>query len=326
MDSYIDSNLKMAKELSNVILGDLEIHQLPISQVLMKAKRLARLLHDSDAQKWLDYEMVGYPVVFDPKELGSCKKYYTSDRPVIKDERTHKQHPIGLPHLESYIHSTTIDSISKMGATESIKMQVLNKHHELVNDFERIKTGIHNYVTEVDISLSVGDFAQDIFEDTRLTADRFIRENCPRSGEQLLFIHEKMKTHDPEANAQALLAVQNILAIVADVVAPAQSTSYKDKKGHERKLGPDQYVNRLFMYIEENSMNGSVLSITEAEMLYIFSKHEMIPERMKDYHNGVIDHNVQTAIIHMYLIIAEIAKIRKIDTIFINTISSIDRN
>ena len=61
-------------------------------------------------------------------------------------------------------------------------------------------------------------------------------------------------------------------------------------------------------------------------MLYIFSKHEMIPERMKDYHNGVMDHNVQTAIIHMYLIIAEIAKIRKIDTIFINTISSIDRN
>ncbi len=319
MDSYIDSNLKMAKELSNVILEDLEIQQLPITQVLMKAKRMARLLHDSDAQKWLDYEMVGYPVIFDPKELGSCKKYFISDRPVIRNERTHKQHPIGLPQLESYIHSTTIDSLTKIGANESMKMQALNKHHELINDFEHIKTGIHNYVIEVNISLSVGDFAQDIFEDVRLSADRFIRENCPRSGEQLLSIHERMKNRDPESYAQALGAVQNILSLVADVVAPAETRSYKDKKGHERKLGPDQYLNRLFTYLEENVHNGAVLSITESEMAYLFSR----PETNS---GGVTLEDVQTAIIHMYLVIAEIAKIRKIDTIYINTLSSVPRN
>ena len=67
MDDYQISNLRLAKELSNVILSDLEINQLPISQILMKAKRLARMLHDSDAQKWLDYEIMGYPVVFDPE-------------------------------------------------------------------------------------------------------------------------------------------------------------------------------------------------------------------------------------------------------------------
>ena len=184
MDDYQNSNLRMAKELSNVILGDLEINQLPISQILMKAKRLARMLHDSDAQKWLDYEIMGYPVVFDPDELGSCKKYYTSDRPVIRDEKTRRPHSIGLPHLESYINSTKIDSVTKIGANESQKIQILNKHHELVNDFERLKTTVHNYITEVNISLSVGDFAEDIFEDTRLAADKFIRENCPRAGEQ----------------------------------------------------------------------------------------------------------------------------------------------
>ena len=58
MEEFQNSGMKMAKELSDVILGDLEISQLPISQILMKAKRLARLLHDSDAQKWLDYEIM----------------------------------------------------------------------------------------------------------------------------------------------------------------------------------------------------------------------------------------------------------------------------
>ena len=72
----------LAKELSYVILMICRRSTAHI-QFLMKAKRLARMLHDSDAQKWLDYEIMGYPVVIYSGEFGSCKKYYTSGRPVI---------------------------------------------------------------------------------------------------------------------------------------------------------------------------------------------------------------------------------------------------
>src|SRR5512136_3150506 len=250
MDEDQNSNLRMAKELSNVILSDLEINQLPISQILMKAKRLARMLHDSDAQRWLDYEIMGYPVVFDPDELGSCKKYYISERPVIRDEKTRRPHSIGLPHLESYINSTKIESVAKIGANESQKIQILNKHHELVNDFERLKTIIHNYITEVNISLSVGDYAENIFEATRFAADQFIRENCPRAGEQLLAINERMKYYDPESFSQALAAVQKILITVADTIVPAREKVYLDRRGRERNIESDQYLNRIFSFIE----------------------------------------------------------------------------
>jgi hypothetical protein len=319
MDDYQLSNLRLAKELSNVILGDLEINQLPISQILMKAKRLARMLHDSDAQKWLDYEIMGYPVIFDPNDLGSCKKYYTSERPVIRDEKSNRPHSIGLPHLESYINSTKIESVSKIGANESQKMQILNKHHELVNDFERLKTTIHNYVTEVNISLSVGDFAEDIFENTRLAADKFIRENCPRAGEHLLAINERMKYYDPESFSQALTAVQKILMTVADTVVPPGEKIYVDKKGHERSTEPHQYLNRIFSYIEQNSKNDPVLSMLESEMSYIFAKSEHTHEKTRGLHERVSKEDVELAIIHMYLVIAEIAKIRKIETIYLKT-------
>ena len=326
MDDYQTSNLRLAKELSNVILSDLEINQLPISQILMKAKRLARMLHDSDAQKWLDYEIMGYPVVFDPSDLGSCKKYYTSERPVIRDEKTHRPHSIGLPHLESYINSTKIESVTKIGANESQKMQILNKHHELVNDFERLKTTIHNYITEVNISLSVGDFAEDIFEDTRLAADRFIRENCPRAGEQLLAINERMKYYDPESFSQALHAVQKILVIVADTVLPVGEKIYLDKKGHERSVESHQYLNRIFSYIEQNSRNDPVLFMIESEMAYIFAKSDHSPEKTKGLHERISKEDVELAIIHMYLIIAEIAKIKKVETIYLKTLPSENYN
>jgi len=312
MDDYQNSNLGVTKELSDVILVDLEINQLPISQSLMKIKRLARMLRDSDAQKWLDYEIMGYPVVFDPDELGSCKKYYISDRPVIKDERTHKSHPIGLPHLESYINSTKIESVSKLGANESQKMHILNKHHELVNDFERLKTSIHNYVTEVNISLSVGDFAQDIFEDTRLSADKFIRQYCPRAGEQLLAVHDRMKHHDPGSFSLAIGAVQGVLASVADVVSPQGDTGSQTRKGRERNTATDQNLNRIFSYIRQNSKNDPLLSMIEAELKYIFSKTEQPQEKSKAVRGGVTPDDAHRAIIHMYLIIAEIATIRKV--------------
>lgn len=326
MDDYQNSNLRMAKELSNVILGDLEINQLPISQILMKAKRLARMLHDSDAQKWLDYEIMGYPVVFDPDELGSCKKYYISDRPVIRDEKTHRPHSIGLPHLESYINSTKIESVSKIGANESQKIQILNKHHELVNDFERLKTTIHNYITEVNISLSVGDFAEDIFEDTRFAADKFIRENCPRAGEHLLEINERMKYYDPDSFSQAISAVQKILMTVADTIVPAREKMYLDKRGRERSIEKDQYLNRIFSYIEQNSKNDPAVLMIESEMAYIFAKSEHKHEKTKGLRENISKDDVELAIIHMYLVIAEIAKIRKVDTIYLKTLPSEDYN
>jgi len=312
MDDYQNSHLEVAKELSNVILVDLEINQVPISQSLMKCKRLARILRDSDAQKWLDYEIMGYPVVFDPDELGSCKKYYISDRPVIRDERTHKPHAIGLPHIESYINSTKIESVTKLGANETQKRHILNKHHELVNDFERLKTCVHNYVTEVNISLSVGDFAQDLFEDTRLAADRFIREYCPRAGEQLLAVHDRMRHHDPMSYVPAILAVQVILATVADVVSPPSDPKTPPvKKGQELIAPGDQYINRIFSYIEKNSTDDSLLSMIEAEMECIFSKTDPSPEKSTENRDEVTLDEAHRAIIHMYLIIGEIARIRR---------------
>ena len=323
MDNYQPSNVAKPKELSESILEDLEISQLPISQVLMKTKRLARMLHDSDAQRWLDFEIGGYPPVFDPKELGACKKYYIANRLVINDEKTRRPHPIGIPHLESYIRSTTVESIAKLGVTEAQKMQIMNRHHELVNDFERLKAMIHNYVTDVNISLTVGELSESIFEETREVADRFIRENCPRCGEELLAIHEKMRNNDTESILLVFGAVQKILIEVADAVFRAQAGTSRDRKGVERNVGPDQYVNRIFLFVDQNTRDDTLMSMIESEMKYISAKSGQTGERGKDPH-GTISHNdARLAVLHMYMLVGEVAKVNRIDTVYLNRVSKI---
>lgn len=322
MEELRSSGLKTAKELSEVILTDLEINQLPISQILMKTKRLARLLHDSDAQKWIDFEITGYPPVFDPAELGTCRKYYTSDRPVLRDDRMRKPRPVGMPQLESYIRATLPENLQRLGPQDAQKIQIVNRHHEMLNDFERLKTAIHNYVTEVNIALSVGEYAESLFEDSRVAADRFIREHCPRVGEELLAINEQLDFYNPESFSEAMLAVRKILAAVADSVVPVQESQYRDRKGRERKIGPDQYLNRIFAYLEQNSKGDALLSLVEAQLTYIFAKADHPADNLRGLYEPLSRDDVELAIIHMYLIIAEIAKIRKVETVYLNTFTS----
>lgn len=48
-------------ELSKELLDDIELSRLPLQSLLLKAARLARLLEDEWWQKWLKFELVGYP-------------------------------------------------------------------------------------------------------------------------------------------------------------------------------------------------------------------------------------------------------------------------
>jgi hypothetical protein len=102
-----------------------------------------------------------------------------------------------------------------------------------------------------------------------------------------------------------------VLASVADVVSPPGETSSQTRKGKERNTIADQSLNRIFSYIKHNSKNDPLLSVIESELKYIFSRTEPLPEKSNVLHAGVTPDDAHRAIIHMYLIIGEIAKIRK---------------
>jgi len=121
-----------------------------------------------------------------------------------------------------------------------------------------------------------------------------------------------MRHHDPGSYKPAILAVQVILATVADVVSPSFDPKTPPvKKGQELIVPGDEYINRIFSYIEKNSTNDSLLSMIEAEMECIFSKTDPSPEKSTENRDEVTIDDAHRAIIHMYLIIGEIAKIRR---------------
>ena len=130
-----------------------------------------------------------------------------------------------------------------------------------------------------------------------------------------------MDYYNPDAFEQALLAVKKVLAAVADAVVPVQEPQYQDRKGRERKTGPDQYLNRIFSYLEQNSKSDRTLNDRSGDDLYL-CKSRPPGRTSRGLYEPVSRDDVELAIIHMYLIVAEIAKIRKVDTIYLNTFTS----
>jgi len=92
-----------AVAVSEILLEQLENQRVPTSQVLLKAKRLARLLRDADAQKWLTYELSGYPDGTSLDDFGTCSKF-ARQRMAENDKYWNES----LPTIEARIKSSEV--------------------------------------------------------------------------------------------------------------------------------------------------------------------------------------------------------------------------
>lgn len=103
----------------------------------MKAKRLARLLRDEDAQAWLDYEMKGYPSKFDFGTLGSCRRYALEGGRVNAEGRYYTQ---SLPRIEAEVRAAE----SALGTSPVAEKQLAVENFVAANATLHVLTGVAN--------------------------------------------------------------------------------------------------------------------------------------------------------------------------------------
>jgi len=295
------SNIEQAQQLSKSILDDLEIGEIPINAVLLNTKRLARLLHDSDAQQWLNIEISGCSKEFDFKSLGACQKYFRGFHTFGSDNI-----PLSLPSLE-----IAITHPEMLINTYEINLP-FGKFLELKKCYDTHKLEIHNYVDDVHLSLLIGDIAENIFQETRETVDTFLQENCEKDvKEKLLAINERLREDNKEAYSQALLSCRRILESIADSIYPPKDEPYIGKDGKKHEIGKNNYVNRILAYIEHNSSSQTKTQLQLTNFQHLVARLDALnDESQKGVHDKITKEEARLTIIQMYLFIAEIARIK----------------
>jgi len=330
MSNNTGSRLAEAKSVANDLLQKMETTDLSIERHLLQAKRLARLLRDSDAQTWLDLEISGYKEGFDAKTLGNCLRYAQAAGRVSKDG---KYYLTSLPRLEAacdadrqrvenatpkastgtaenfVVANATIKMLhSQIAALNSVKEAYLNN----VELFSSLKAALHGYVTDTLIAIEFGNVAESIFDALRQDVDTFVRSHCPKAAEKLIAIAERMAEGTSEAFAEALTSCRRLLMTVADSVFPPADEDWLDGSGKPHKVGADNYKNRLLAFIETRLKSDSSWAMLENELEHLCSRLDAVYEKTcKGVHADVSVEEARLAIIEGYIFVGEIARLQK---------------
>jgi hypothetical protein len=320
------ANIDEARKVARSLLNDLETVTVRTEGVLMKAKRLARLMRDADAMQWLDLETSGYPSKFNPTKLGTCLKYAKASGR-INDEN--KYYFASLPALEADAEAAEVglksfkpmetapvveNHLAKQATKELMASQVdlLRQHRKAYSERKSLvislKSALHSYATDTYLAIEFGDVAQEIFESARNSADAFVRAHCPKAVEQLVAINERMLEKKAESRAEALTSCRRVLLTLADSLFPAQKEDWSDSTGKPRKVGQEQYKNRILAYLDQRQQSEGSQDIIVSGLEHLAARLDAVYSKTsKGVHLEVSEEEARLAVIHVYLLIAEVA-------------------
>ncbi|MFY0730553.1 hypothetical protein [Pseudomonas sp. NFX15] len=332
--------LKEALLLSEVILSDLEMSAIPLTNIAMKVSRLARLVGDFDQQQIMVYEASGYPSgpegikadVWRLAELAGRVNIVKEGEgeKEVKTERANtesiEQIEIEMAGARERMAAAADGSISVSSANPYQTVQtptgnaaerknILTFLSQKSSLLSRRRSYIHNYVCGVYFELKFSSVPSDIFDRTRAKVDKKIGEIVPGAVKKFTSVYENLLSENDEDWSNAVHSCRRILQETADGVYPAREDKVVDVgngKTKAIKLGVENYVNRLIAYVEENSDSSRFSEIVGSHMKYLGERLDAIFQAaQKGSHNVISSQDeADRYVIYTYLVIGDILQLK----------------
>jgi len=300
-----------ALDLSNVLLDDLELNRLPLTNCFMKGCRLARLAGDVDLLQIFKYEISGYPSNMSNSERALARMANRQYQEKGKDGK-----------LVNYIYRSSIENLeaertsaearlvnsSHMGETSAMRRSIASSSSKLAQR----RALLYDNVLKKHMELRISSPAEDIFASYRQEVDELLSQFIPKELTKIDSISDNLNSENPEDWANAAHTCRRLLQALADKIFPptADRIIGEGKRAKTTKLGPDNYINRLIAFCEDNSSSsvfenllGSHLSFTGHRLDAIFKGAQ------KGSHATVKLDEAKRIVIFSYLCVGDILKL-----------------
>ena len=189
---------------------------------------------------------------------------------------------------------------------QSLRQQILTATKRLA---ER-RSLIYNYVSGVHHELKYSQIAQDIFSDYRRFVDSTIGLVVPDAVKKFTAIHENLRSANPEDWSNSAHGCRRILQDLADAIFPPQKECrIVDQEGKKRevKLSPDNYINRLICYAQDNVKSKKYLEIVGSHLRYLGDRLDSIFDAsQKGSHKQVTKEEANRVVIFTYILVGDI--------------------
>jgi hypothetical protein len=230
---------------------------------------------------------------------------------ILKDIESPKLNCSGV-YLKTFRLATLLNKKEELSKTLRV---LTDLHYESsrsesgysYEEYEEDKFIVYKSITNMWIELRFGGVIETIFEENKklVDVDSRLIKFCPNSVEKFVSAYERLKETNPESWAQAVTTCRRILKDFADVVFPP-----KDTLVNGRKVGEEEYINRLWAFASEKIGSSANRELIQSEIDYIGNKIDALYSLVrKGTHGNISKHEADMSIIRTYLLIGDMIKL-----------------
>jgi len=333
-------------------LEELESKQVPLSAVVRKAIRVARLRNDYDNLLWLGLEMYSFEEKekrreiirevagrYTKQEFEALKKrqieaYLEEPRfmPLTEDGQfDDKPKVLGLsvPGIENQVqicekmaseavvppglHPVDLYFVEK--EKSEIRLIAERMAVQYNNMLQGIAQRVHDYLSSTEKQIAYGQIHSNLFERNREYVELKLGQLCPDTIEQFISVYRRLSEGDSEAHAQALTSCRRILKSLADALYPPRERPIVGPDGKERSLTEDKYVNRLWQYVADRVGGSKSGDLLLAQLQDLGNRIDRLYDlACKGVHDVVSEFEVNQCVIQTYLTVGDILRLSEEDS------------
>ena len=275
------------------------------SLAVRKIELCAQLLDDKPLQRWVKFTLGGYKFNLPTAEV--------VDQEYV-DEVLQKIQELKIPLSNYEISPRLGKSGGGFNSIEFVEYLMTSLNRE-----KRGTDGTHyrNYLQQVIVAtsnaaslhatgifkrLSFGEIPSRQFNTIRDRVDNLLLDLCPEAIEKFMIAYERLASSSAEDWSHALTAIRRIFKSVADSLYPP-----REAPEGARKLGKDQYINRLWAFLDENAAAGSDKDLAKAHIDYMGAFLQKLNDKAsKGVHAEVSYEEAVRAVLYTYLTLGDL--------------------
>jgi serine/threonine protein kinase len=166
----------------------------------------------------------------------------------------------------------------------------------------------------VRISESAPD-SHDIFSRIRHLIDSQVGHHVPDTVQKFTSVYQNLQSKNPEDWSNAVHSCRRILQSLADAVFPPQQDDRFieiDGKLKRIKLGPNNYINRIMCFIEDNSNSKTYNDIVGSQISYMGDRLGAIFKAAQKGSHSVITSREEADryVVYTYMLVSDILSLK----------------
>ena len=326
--------LDEALRLSSDILKDIELSQVPLANVALKAGRLARLLNDFDMNRMLQYEASGYPSGpegipqpiwqllvlagrtyqykgFNAKEAKTVAFVESIEQLQLQIEAS----KLGLQAArDPDVSVSSANPNQYVSAPPGNTQERLNLSFQINTAAQRLasrRAFIHDYASRRYHQLRFSQAAEDVFSGVRRSVDAAIGDLVPTATEKFASVHDNLRSENPEDWSNAVHCCRRILQDLADALFPPRDDDRRSADGRSIKLGAEHYINRLVCFVEDHTDSSRFREIVGSHLAFLGDRLEAVfKAAQKGSHAIVARGEASRYVVYTYMVVGDILALR----------------